>query len=169
MQSFGARRVRPTDRGAVLRMHTRCSRQTRYSRWLAPSTNLPRSYLRSLMAGTADHIAVVALADCQPGAVIGLASAALRTDGRRELGMLVEDRYQAQGVGRLMLDRLIELLDPKEPICAYALTENRWLLGKLARLGTLTFRHDSGLIEVDVDRAPACEEIDERKATRGEI
>lgn len=134
-------------------MHARCSRQTRYSRWLSPCTTFPRSYLRSLLAGTAEHIAVVAVTDGQPDEVIGLASAALTSVGRRELGILVEDRYQAQGVGKLMLGRLIELLDPTEPICAYALAENRWLLGKLARLGTLTFHHDSGLIEVDVDRA----------------
>lgn len=134
-------------------MHARCSRQTRYSRWLAPSTAFPRSYLHSLLAGTAEHIAVVAVADGQPDEVIGLASAALTSVGRRELGILVEDHCQAQGVGKLMLGCLTELVDPTEPLCAFALAENRWLLGKLARLGTLTFHHDSGFIEVDVDRA----------------
>ena len=106
-------------------MHARCSRQTRYSRWLAPSTAFPQSYLHSLLAGTAAHIAVVAVADGQPDDVIGLASAALTSVGRRELGILVEDRYQAQGVGKLMLGRLMELVDPTEPICAFALAENK--------------------------------------------
>ena len=146
------RQIRPTDRAAVLRMHARCSRETRVSRWLAPASEIPVSYLRSLMADTADHIAVVALADRQPGCVVGLASAALTSDGQRELGVLVEDRYQAQGVGRLMFDFLVALLDPTEPLCAYSLTKNRWFLAKLTRFGTLRIDHDFGVSHARVDR-----------------
>lgn len=157
------RRLRSTDRAAVLAMHARCSRETHYSRWLAPCTNVPVSYLQSLLAGTAKHVAVVAVADCQPGGVIGLASAALTSDGAWELGVLVEDRYQAQGVCRLMLDSLLELLDRDAPICAYALVENHWLLQKLERFGTLTFHHDFGLSHARVERAM------QRKVTLGEV
>jgi GNAT superfamily N-acetyltransferase len=157
------RRLRPTDRSAVLAMHARCSRETRYSRWLAPSTIVPPSYLRSLLACTAEHVAVVALADCQPGDVVGLASAAVTADVSWELAVLVEDRHQAQGVGRLMLNSLLDLIGPTDPICAYALFENRWLLGKLERFGTLTFHHDFGLSHVRVERTK------ERKVTLGEV
>src|SRR5262249_35283682 len=92
------------------------------------------------------HIALVAVCDRQPDGVIGLASAALTPDGRRELGLLVEDRYQTQGIGMLMLNSLIGLLDRDEDLCASALYENRWLIAKLARFGTLTTRHDHGII-----------------------
>jgi len=148
------RPFRPTDRDAVLRMHARCSRETRSCRWLAPLPDFPLSYLRSLLAGTADHIAVVAVADTQPSEVIGLASAALTSDGSWELAALVEDRFQAQGSGGLMIDRLIELIGPTEPLCAYAFTENCWLLGRLARFGTLKISHDTGVSHATVDRGP---------------
>jgi GNAT superfamily N-acetyltransferase len=146
------RPFRRTDRDAVLRMHARCSRATRTCRWLAPSPDFPLSYLRSLLAVTADHIAVVAVTDTQPSEVIGLASAALTSDCGWELGVLVEDRFQAQGIGRLMVDRLIELIGPTDPLCAYLLTENRWLLGKLARFGALRISHDTGVSHASVDR-----------------
>jgi GNAT superfamily N-acetyltransferase len=109
------------------------------------------SYLRSVMAGAADHIAVVAIAGSRPGRLIGLASAALTSDGSRELGLLVEDQYQAQGIGTMMLDTLRESLDPDEPLCAYALAENRWLLAKLARFGTLAIDHDFGVFYARVE------------------
>ena len=146
--------MRPTrfsDRAAVLEMHERCSRQTRYSRWLGPSSHFPLTYLHSLLAGVPEHLAVVAVADGQPERVIGLASAALASD-RWELGILVEDRHQAQGTGRLMLDSLMELLDPNESLYASSLSVNRWLLGKLARFGSVRISHDLGVSHAYVDR-----------------
>jgi GNAT superfamily N-acetyltransferase len=103
------------------------------------------------MAGAADHIAVVATVDSRPGRLIGLASAALTSDGSRELGLLVEDQYQAQGIGTMMMDALRDSLDPDEPLCAYALAENRWLLGKLARFGALTIDHEFGVFYARVE------------------
>jgi hypothetical protein len=103
------------------------------------------------MADNADHVAVVAV-DSKCGGVIGLASAGMTSDGCRELGILVEDSHQALGVGRMMLDSLVSLLEPDEPLCACSFSENRWLLGKLAQFGTLTIHHDSGLILARVER-----------------
>jgi predicted GNAT family N-acyltransferase len=146
--------VRPTraaDRAAVLEVHARCSRETRYSRWLGPSSHFPLTYLHSLLADVPEHLAVVAVADGQPECVIGLASAAMTSD-RWELGILVEDRRQAQGTGRLMLDSLMELLDPNEPLYATSLSANRWLLRKLARFGSVRISHDSGVSHAYVDR-----------------
>src|SRR5262245_19668445 len=152
---FSVREVRPTDGAAVLSMYARCSRQTRYSRWLTPASTFPEPYLRSLLSCSSEQLAVVAACDRHPSHVLGLASAALTSDGWRELGLLVEDRYQAQGVGRLMLDALVALLDPSEGLCAYALPENRWLFDKLARFGTVTIRHEYGMSGVRVVRAQA--------------
>jgi GNAT superfamily N-acetyltransferase len=146
------RPIRSADRDAVLRMHMRCSRETRYLRWLAPVLDVPRSYLSSVLAGTADHIAVVAVADREPAGVVGLASAALTSTGWRELGFLVEDRFQAQGVGNQMMGSLIDLLDPDESICAYSLIENRWSLSKLARYGAPRFSYEAGVSLARIDR-----------------
>lgn len=149
------RRITAADRTAVLRMHTRCSRETRNSRWMGPSATFPPAYLCSLLAGGAEHIGVVAVADREPECVIGLASAAMASDGCWELGVLVEDRFQAQGIGRLMMDFVMEHLDPHQPVCAYSLTQNRWLLAKLARFGPVRIHHDFDVSSAWVDRASA--------------
>jgi hypothetical protein len=52
-----------------------------------------------------------------------------------------------------MLASLIELLDPSEPLCASALTENRWLFEKLARFGTVHVQHDLGVSHASVIRS----------------
>jgi hypothetical protein len=152
LRSSYARPIRPTDAAAVLSMHERCSRETRYGRWLTPAAHFPGSYLRSVLAGTAEQIAVVAICERQPDEVVGLASAALTSDGKRELGILVEDRCQARGIGSLLLDSLLALLDPNEDLYAFSLTENRWLLDKLTRYGTVTIRHDHGVSQAYVGR-----------------
>lgn len=136
----------------MLSMHERCSRETRYGRWLTPAAHFPGAYLRSVLAGTAEQIAVVAICESHPERVVGLASAALTSDGERELGILVEDPYQGQGIGSLMLDCLLALLDPNEDLYAFSLTENRWLLDKLARYGTVTIRHDHGVSQAYIGR-----------------
>jgi GNAT superfamily N-acetyltransferase len=149
---FRVRRVRPSDGPAVLEMHARCSPATRYARWLGPGSMFPKPYLRALLAGRAEHIAVVAVAEDRPGCVVGLASAAVTSDGWRELGLLVEDHYQSQGIGMLLLTSLVGLLQPDEDLCASALFENCWLLGKLARFGAMTIRHDCGVSHARVVR-----------------
>lgn len=151
--SVRIRQVRPGDGAAILRMHDRCSPATRHARWLGPGSMFPTSYLRSLLAGGAEHIAVVAVSGDRPCGVVGLASAAATSDGWRELGLLVEDAYQSRGVGMLMLTSLVGLLAADENLCASALFENGWLLGKLARFGTLTIRHDCGVSHARVVRA----------------
>ncbi|OBK84656.1 GNAT family N-acetyltransferase [Mycobacterium sp. 1165178.9] len=143
-----------TDRAALVAMHGRCSRATRYSRWLAPSAIFPQRYLRSLLAGGNEHFAVVAVLDSQPGDVVGFASAALVSDDIRELGFLVEDRYQTRGIGTMMLESLIDLCGQHEGLCVSALADNYWLLGKLARFGTVVSGMDHGIIHARVVRNP---------------
>lgn len=148
--SVHVRRLRPTDGAALLGMHERCSLATRYSRWLTSNPAFPTLYLRSLLACTTEHIAVVAVCDRQPEEVIGLASAALGSDGWRELGFLVEDRFQTCGIGTLMLDSLMDLLDRNGHLCALALFQNRWMVSKLARVGTVTTQHDGSIIHMRI-------------------
>lgn len=151
---FHVRQVRPTDASALIRMHERCSLATRYSRWLAPSSIFPPVYLRSVLAGAPQHIAIVAVRGGRASDVIGLASAALTSGGRRELGFLIEDHYQGQGIGRLMLNYLMDLIGRDEDLCVSALFENHWLFGKLSRFGTVVTHLDNGIIEARVTRAP---------------
>lgn len=148
------RKVCVTDGAALVAMHGRCSPATRYSRWLAPSAIFPQRYLQSLLAGGNEHFAVVAVLDSRPGDVVGFASAALVSDGFRELGFLVEDRYQTRGIGSMMLESLIDLCGHHEGLCVSALADNYWLLGKLAKFGTVVSGMDHGIIRARVVRHP---------------
>lgn len=148
------RRLRRADGAAVLRMHERCSPATRYARWLGPGSTFPSAYLRSLMADVAEHPALVATCPGRPGEVAGLASAAWTPQGCWELGLLVEDRYQRSGIGTLLLTRLVDLVGPEAELCASALFANGALLAKLARFGTLSLHHDSGISHARVVRVP---------------
>ncbi|MCA2242447.1 GNAT family N-acetyltransferase [Mycobacterium sp. WUMAC-067] len=146
------RQLRRTDGAALVAMHCRCGLATRYSRWLASSAIFPETYLRSLLDGGNEHFAVVAVPEGHPGHVVGFASAALVSDNCRELGFLVEDRYQMRGIGTVMLESLIDLLGPHEDLCVSAVADNHWLLGKLARFGTVVSGMDHGVIHARVVR-----------------
>ncbi|OBG75624.1 hypothetical protein A5714_23915 [Mycobacterium sp. E2462] len=147
------RPIRRTDGAAILRMHERCSQATRHARWLGPGSSFPASYLRSMLDGGDEHLAVVATCPGRPGEVVGLGSAAHTPDGSWELGLLVEDRYQRNGIGTLLLGRLVQLVGPEAPLCASALSANGRLLGKLARFGAVSLEHDSGVSYARVVRS----------------
>jgi hypothetical protein len=147
------RRVRPNDGPALIRMHQRCGLATRYSRWLAPSSVFPESYLRSLLACRPEHIAIVAVCSGHVSRIVGLASAAATSDGSRELGILIEDQYQRLGIGRTMLGALMNLIGPDEGLQVSALFENQWLVDKLSRFGTVVTHLDNGVIDARVIRS----------------
>ncbi|MCV7412099.1 GNAT family N-acetyltransferase [Mycobacterium florentinum] len=151
---FYLRQVRPSDGPALIRMHERCSRATRYSRWLAPSSVFPDAYLRSMSACGPEHIAIVAVCSGRPSRIVGLASAAADSGGERELGFLIEDDYQGLGIGRVMLNALMNLIGPDEGLHVSVLFENQWLIGKLARFGTVVTQLDNGIIDARVTRTP---------------
>jgi hypothetical protein len=151
------RRVGPNDGPALIRMHQRCSLATRYSRWLAPSSIFPKSYLRSLLACGPEHIAIAAVCSGRASRIVGLASAAASSDGCREIGVLIEDQYQRLGIGSAMLCGLMNLIGPDEGLQVSALFENQWLVGKLSRFGTVVTHLDNGIIDARVIRAPLTE------------
>jgi GNAT superfamily N-acetyltransferase len=144
------RPVAPTDRAALLAMFDRCSRATRLARWLGLSSQFPTPYLDGVLACSPDHIAIVGVIE---GQLIGLASAALTLDGTREVALLVEDRHQGAGIGMKMLDALVDSLGMHEDLCADALFENRRLLRKLARYGTVRLTCACGVCHACVARS----------------
>ncbi|ORX01493.1 hypothetical protein AWC29_22860 [Mycobacterium triplex] len=148
------RRARSSDGPALLRMHERCSLATRYARWLAPSPIFPAAYLRSVLAGGPEYVAIVAACSGRPSRVVGLASAALTSEGDRELGFLIEDHYQGLGIGTAMLVALMDLIGPDQGLVVSAHFENHWLLDKLLQFGTVVTHTDHGVIDARVFRGP---------------
>lgn len=131
----------PCDVEALVAMHDRCSLDTRIARWHAPIRRIPASYLAEVTGCAATHPAVVANRTAPPYDLVGLASACLVSPEAWELGMLVEDAFQRQGVGRAMLRVLVEEVVRRggRELLAVSLEERRSVLRSLRGLGTVTF------------------------------
>jgi GNAT superfamily N-acetyltransferase len=133
----------------VLAMYDRCSAETRYRRWHGHLRSFPSAYLSALAAGADQHIAVVARHGSE---VIGFASAAETAPGTREIGILVEDRWQRRGVGR----RLQSLLLAESAalgtryVHAEVLARDVWLVDALRRLGPTSVRTEGGSMTAEV-------------------
>jgi GNAT superfamily N-acetyltransferase len=94
------RRVRAADSGALHAMAQRCSMRTVRNRmhWVAPASVLATH----LAFVAADPRALVLVAQCGTD-VIGCVEVVPSSDGRAEVAVLVEDRWQRQGIGQTLV------------------------------------------------------------------
>lgn len=100
----GAVVLRPgtvADAEQVVAMHDRCSSRTVLHRYHAPVARISLRMARAMLEPT-DGTSLVATVD---GEVVGLGMMAATAEGV-ELGLLVEDRHQRQGIGARMLRAL---------------------------------------------------------------
>jgi GNAT superfamily N-acetyltransferase len=147
------RRVRPADRDALLEMFERCSRETRYRRWHGHSYRFPVAYLAALLAEDDQHLAYAAVRGDE---IVGVASAVVSqppSPVEREVAILVEDAWQRQGVGAVLLERLVRESRRRGAIRirAEVLYDDAWLLGLLRRHGCASSSVSHGVIGAVVD------------------
>jgi GNAT superfamily N-acetyltransferase len=137
------------DVDALLAMYDRCSPETRFRRWHGHLRTFPQAYLSALVAGADEHIAVVARAESE---VIGFASAAEVAPGVREVGILVEDRWQHRGVGRQLQSGLLaeSVALGTRYVRAEVLAGDAWLVDGLRLLGPTSVRTESGIVTAQV-------------------
>ena len=142
----------PCDADGLGAMHDRCSLDTRIARWHAPIRAIPASYLAEVTGGVPSHAAVVATRSAPPYDLIGLASACLVSPDEWELGMLVEDAFQRQGVGRAMLRELAAEVVRRggRELLAVSLDERRSVLRGLHELGPVTLSSRSTTVTAHV-------------------
>lgn len=103
VEAGAIRAARPGDAAALAAMFDRCSPQSRYLRFHAPVTAIPEAYLRRCLGPDA-HRAYVAES---PAGVIALGSGGLVAPGVHEAGLLVEDAWQRQGLGRALFAEIL--------------------------------------------------------------
>ncbi|MBV9445577.1 MAG: GNAT family N-acetyltransferase [Streptosporangiaceae bacterium] len=89
----------PDDRLKLAEMFLRCSIETRYRRFHGFLESIPEPYFTEALGGRPGHFALVA---ATPATIVALASCA-----EGELGILVEDAYQRQGIGSRLLETLM--------------------------------------------------------------
>lgn len=125
------------DQPAIECMHARCSWTSRRYRWRAPLAAIPRAYLQDALCGRPGHLCLLAL---DRDEVIGMASAVEEDNDSWQLGVLVRDDRQREGIGTGLIARLTVLVRASGARSLVAeTTHDRFsLLQRLGRAGELS-------------------------------
>jgi GNAT superfamily N-acetyltransferase len=101
----------PADLPHILAMWGRCSLVTRMTRFHAPVRAIPASYLQAVLA---DPSASLVAASASGSTIGGLASLVAGDGSSAELGVLVEDAWQRQGISRQLVTHLVAAAPARE-------------------------------------------------------
>jgi acetyltransferase len=146
------RQLVASDRPAVIDAFSSLSRESRYRRYGAAKSELSRSDLDRLT--DVDPPRSDAVGAFVGAELVGLAQYAGGDEARGpELGIVVIDEWQRQGVGHALANRLIAraraLRHPK--LHAHVLADNRAGLGFMQRLGFRSAARDGMLVVHELD------------------
>jgi len=124
---------RPDDTAGVEALHERCSPESRYQRYFAPMSEWREDNLRRISGG--HRGATLVVTDAQ-GLIIALGNVfPIGPDETEvaELALIVDDAWHGVGVGRLLMDRLIQVARRVEftELVAYVLGDNAAMIGLL--------------------------------------
>jgi len=100
------RPVSPRDHDGLREMLSRLSRETIYKRFHLPMPNVPEWMLAYLI--DVDHYDKEPLVALVGDEIVGQAMYARQEAREAEMAIVVEDRWQSRGIGRLLLSRLAE-------------------------------------------------------------
>jgi GNAT superfamily N-acetyltransferase len=130
-EAVATRRMEPDDSPALETVFAGMSAQSRYQRFLTPTPRLSASMRRALLDLSDRHVAFVAECD---GTAIGIGRYVVTAPGEIEIALDVVDAWQRRGVGRLLLERVVEAAVDAgmHRVVAIAAPDNRAVIG-LAR------------------------------------
>ncbi len=128
---------------------------TRIRRFHGYRRTLPERYLTDSLTGRCGHFALIGeagMASCQP--VVALASCVSVGDGVADIGVLVEDRYQRQGIGSALLQTMLRHADRSgiDELQATVLADQEWLVSALRCYGRCSARVRLGVFDVTLRR-----------------
>jgi GNAT superfamily N-acetyltransferase len=123
------RPVSEDDQLELIEMLARCSDQSRYRRFHGFVRDFPEPYFTGALKGDPAHFALVAET---PTSIIALASCVLTGQDTCEIGILVEDSCQRQGIGTRLLEMLLEYAGTRT-VNATVLPDNTWIVPVLLR------------------------------------
>jgi len=143
------RLARPEDAELIAQMHTRCSEDSVYQRYFTPMNSWREDNLRRI---SGEHRGATLVATIEGGTVVALGNIFPlgKNDGDAgEIAVIVEDAWQRRGIGRQVLEHLIELA-PRlgfVQIIAYVLAQNESMIRLLKSLSVqweVDAAHDLG-------------------------
>jgi acyl-CoA synthetase (NDP forming)/GNAT superfamily N-acetyltransferase len=96
------RRISDGDEEALSALYSRASPRSRYLRFFSAGISIEREVQRLLVRGD-DHLALLAEHD---GVAIGVASYEILNGTQAEIAVLVDDAWQGDGIGSLLIEHL---------------------------------------------------------------
>jgi acyl-CoA synthetase (NDP forming)/GNAT superfamily N-acetyltransferase len=96
------RPVSEADTDALSALYTRASPRSRYLRFFSAGVSIDREVQRLVMPGD-DHVVLVAEHD---GLAVGVASYEILSGAQAEIAVLVDDAWQGQGIGSLLIEHM---------------------------------------------------------------
>ena len=138
-QTVAVRLIEPSDAPRLQRFHERLSRRSIYFRFFGAMPHLSDQQAKHFAeVDYLNRLALVALDPEEPDEIIGVARFD-RAPGKdeAELAIVVADRYQGQGLGRVMLSLLVEAARARgiTRLLALVLLDNPRMIDLLRRLG----------------------------------
>jgi GNAT superfamily N-acetyltransferase len=143
------RELEPSDFGAVMRLHSRCSAVSLYRRYFSPLPNAPEKIVRQLVdVDGSSRIGFVAALGSE---VVGVAHAFRSRADDFELAFLVEDGHQCRGIGSLLFGRLSRRLVDLGVYEAHALTlpDNQGIRRLMTRAAERSSVWEEGMLRID--------------------
>lgn len=108
--------IRPLRRcevAPVRELYARLSSRTRYQRFFAVMPELPDAVQRLLACGDASRMSLIAEDEDTQGDVVALGGFAAVDDGTVEVGLVVRDDWQRQGVGIVLADKVLQAAEAR--------------------------------------------------------
>jgi RimJ/RimL family protein N-acetyltransferase len=147
------RSLRWCEERPVRELYRRLSPRTRYLRFFSPMPELPDSVLRRLTC-VDGHRGIALLGELQTPAgeeVVALGSFGATDDGLAEVGLVVSDEWQQQGIGTVIADRVLRAAEARgfHQFVAHALWDNQAIRRLLRRVGAIvSTRTRQGVTEI---------------------
>jgi RimJ/RimL family protein N-acetyltransferase len=158
------RPIRPDDAPRLIQLYDRLSLHTAYQRFFTLMKRLPPDWARLL--ATVDYVErlamVVERGPTEAPELIAVGRYEPTDEaGTAEVAFVVEDRWQGQGLGTLLLHRLLEAAEARRirRFRAWVLADNSRMLDLLRRFTRIEARTlESGVVELTFTRRAAAPE-----------
>jgi GNAT superfamily N-acetyltransferase len=137
------RPLRLNDLEALTELYGRLGEYSRYERFFACPSRLPASWADALLEPSARRLALVAEPVGEPHRIAALADCTASADGASaEVGLLVEDAWQHNGLGRALFNHLLVLGESRgiRSFVAYVHLSNLRVIHGLGRVATIVDR-----------------------------
>lgn len=147
------RPLRRCEDAPVRELYRRLSPRTRYLRFFSPMPELPESVLHLLTCVDGER-GLALLAELRTPAgpeVVGLGSFGADGNGRAEVGLVVSDAWQRQGIGTALADRVLQAAEARgfHRFVAHALWDNQPIRRLIRRVGEIvSTRTRQGVTEI---------------------